>query len=108
MRHLHDLHYGNNGGGFMLISKADCWLYSNILSFCNTFFSCLFFFLFFSYNAEILSEESFQEVLRDSVEGSNADAWSPVWVLRYSVIVKTRGIIKSKGYIVQAKRKAPH
>ncbi|XP_077309016.1 glutamate--cysteine ligase regulatory subunit [Lithobates pipiens] len=57
---------------------------------------------------EILSEESFQEVLRDSVEGSDADAWSPVWVLRYSVIVKTRGIIKSKGYIVQAKRKAPH
>ncbi|XP_068095876.1 glutamate--cysteine ligase regulatory subunit [Hyperolius riggenbachi] len=57
---------------------------------------------------EILSDESFQDVVRDSVQGSEAEAWSPSWVLRYSVIVKTRGIIKCKGYIVQAKRKAFH
>ncbi|KAM9326687.1 glutamate--cysteine ligase regulatory subunit [Gastrophryne carolinensis] len=55
---------------------------------------------------EILSEDSFHEALRDGVQGSDADAWSPLWVLRYSIIVKTRGIIKSKGYILQAKRKA--
>lgn len=57
---------------------------------------------------EILSEESFQEALRDGIQGADVDGWTPEWILRYSVIVKTRGIIKSKGYIIQGKRKAPH
>lgn len=57
---------------------------------------------------EILSEESFQEALRDGIQGADVDGWTPEWLLRYSVIVKTRGIIKSKGYIIQGKRKAPH
>ncbi|KAG8555634.1 hypothetical protein GDO81_017767 [Engystomops pustulosus] len=57
---------------------------------------------------EILSEDSFQEALREGTQGAQVDGWSPEWILRYSVIVKTRGIIKSKGYIIQAKRKAPH
>ncbi|XP_044156685.1 glutamate--cysteine ligase regulatory subunit [Bufo gargarizans] len=57
---------------------------------------------------EILPEESFQEALREGIQDAQADGWSPEWILRYSVIVKTRGIIKSKGYIIQAKRKAPH
>ncbi|XP_069593752.1 glutamate--cysteine ligase regulatory subunit [Ranitomeya imitator] len=57
---------------------------------------------------EILSEESFQDALKEGIQGAQVDGWSPEWVLRYSVIVKTRGIIKSKGYIIQAQRKAPH
>lgn len=57
---------------------------------------------------EILSEESFQEALRDGIQGADVDGWTPEWILRYSVIVKTRGIIKSKGYIIQGRRKAPH
>ncbi|XP_056379107.1 glutamate--cysteine ligase regulatory subunit [Hyla sarda] len=57
---------------------------------------------------EILSEEKFQEFLGEGIQGARVDGWSPQWILRYSVIVKTRGIIKSKGYIVEAKRKAPH
>uniref|UniRef100_A0A8C5QAT0 Glutamate--cysteine ligase regulatory subunit n=1 Tax=Leptobrachium leishanense TaxID=445787 RepID=A0A8C5QAT0_9ANUR len=56
---------------------------------------------------ELLSEEMFQEALGDSIEECQAQEWSPSWILRYSVIVKTRGIIKSKGYILQAQRKAP-
>ncbi|XP_053550013.1 glutamate--cysteine ligase regulatory subunit [Bombina bombina] len=53
---------------------------------------------------ELLSEESFQEALTEGIQECQAVEWSPAWFLRYSVIVKTRGIIKSKGYILQAKR----
>ncbi|NWV28286.1 GSH0 ligase, partial [Origma solitaria] len=55
---------------------------------------------------ELLCEASFQEVLQESIQNVKANEWIPLWLLRYSVIVKSRGIIKSKGYIVQAKRNA--
>ncbi|XP_074118829.1 glutamate--cysteine ligase regulatory subunit-like [Sminthopsis crassicaudata] len=54
---------------------------------------------------ELLSEASFQEALQESLPDIRANEWVPLWVLRYSVIVKSRGIIKSKGYIIQAKRR---
>ncbi|XP_024421303.1 glutamate--cysteine ligase regulatory subunit isoform X1 [Desmodus rotundus] len=54
---------------------------------------------------ELLSEASFQEALQESIPGIPAQEWVPLWLLRYSVIVKSRGIIKSKGYILQAKRR---
>ncbi|KFO38036.1 Glutamate--cysteine ligase regulatory subunit [Fukomys damarensis] len=54
---------------------------------------------------ELLSEASFQEALQESVPDIQAREWAPLWLLRYSVIVKSRGIIKSKGYILQAKRR---
>lgn len=56
---------------------------------------------------ELLSEASFQEALRESIPDIPAHEWVPLWLLRYSVIVKSRGIIKSKGYILQAKRRGP-
>ncbi|XP_063284426.1 glutamate--cysteine ligase regulatory subunit [Pelobates fuscus] len=56
---------------------------------------------------ELLSKEMFQEALREGTEECQVSEWSPMWILRYSVIVKTRGIIKSKGYILQAQRKPP-
>uniref|UniRef100_A0A8B9DQ70 Glutamate--cysteine ligase regulatory subunit n=1 Tax=Anser cygnoides TaxID=8845 RepID=A0A8B9DQ70_ANSCY len=55
---------------------------------------------------ELLCEASFQEVLQESIQNVKAHEWIPLWILRYSVIVKSRGIIKSKGYIMQAKRNA--
>ncbi|XP_074895079.1 glutamate--cysteine ligase regulatory subunit isoform X1 [Buteo buteo] len=55
---------------------------------------------------ELLCEASFQEVLQESIQNTKAHEWIPLWLLRYSVIVKSRGIIKSKGYIMQAKRNA--
>ncbi|NXS10353.1 GSH0 ligase, partial [Neodrepanis coruscans] len=55
---------------------------------------------------ELLCEASFQEVLQESIQNVKANEWIPLWLLRYSVIVKSRGIIKSKGYIMQAKRNA--
>ncbi|XP_012859246.2 glutamate--cysteine ligase regulatory subunit [Echinops telfairi] len=54
---------------------------------------------------ELLSEASFQEALEESIPDIQAHDWVPLWLLRYSVIVKSRGIIKSKGYILQAKRR---
>ncbi|KFP57902.1 Glutamate--cysteine ligase regulatory subunit, partial [Cathartes aura] len=55
---------------------------------------------------ELLCEASFQEVLQESIQNTKAHEWIPLWLLRYSVIVKSRGIIKSKGYIMQARRNA--
>ncbi|XP_071666521.1 glutamate--cysteine ligase regulatory subunit isoform X2 [Patagioenas fasciata] len=55
---------------------------------------------------ELLGEASFQEVLQETIQNMKAHEWIPLWLLRYSVIVKSRGIIKSKGYILQARRNA--
>uniref|UniRef100_A0A8C6YSR7 Glutamate--cysteine ligase regulatory subunit n=1 Tax=Nothoprocta perdicaria TaxID=30464 RepID=A0A8C6YSR7_NOTPE len=55
---------------------------------------------------ELLCEASFQEVLQESIQTTKAHEWTPLWLLRYSVIVKSRGIIKSKGFILQARRNA--
>ncbi|XP_038600863.1 glutamate--cysteine ligase regulatory subunit [Tachyglossus aculeatus] len=54
---------------------------------------------------ELLSETNFQAALQESFPDIQANEWIPLWLLRYSVIVKSRGIIKSKGYILQAKRR---
>uniref|UniRef100_A0A8D1P6H7 GCS light chain n=1 Tax=Sus scrofa TaxID=9823 RepID=A0A8D1P6H7_PIG len=58
------------------------------------------------HHGKLLSEASFQEALQESIPDIEAHEWVPLWLLRYSVIVKSRGIIKSKGYILQAKRKS--
>uniref|UniRef100_A0A8C5RMP6 Glutamate--cysteine ligase regulatory subunit n=1 Tax=Laticauda laticaudata TaxID=8630 RepID=A0A8C5RMP6_LATLA len=53
---------------------------------------------------ELLCETGFQEAVQESLPDCQGHEWTPLWLLRYSVIVKSRGIIKSKGYILQAKR----
>ncbi|XP_072366631.1 glutamate--cysteine ligase regulatory subunit isoform X2 [Scyliorhinus torazame] len=53
---------------------------------------------------ELIPMLSFQEAVIASVQDNLAYEWITKWVLRYSVIVKSRGIIKSKGYLVYAKR----
>ncbi|XP_006005672.1 glutamate--cysteine ligase regulatory subunit [Latimeria chalumnae] len=52
---------------------------------------------------ELLSVSSFQEALKECVQDIVAYKWTLRWVLRYSVIVKSRGIIKLKGYLLQGK-----
>uniref|UniRef100_A0A8C6QIJ0 GCS light chain n=1 Tax=Nannospalax galili TaxID=1026970 RepID=A0A8C6QIJ0_NANGA len=47
----------------------------------------------------------FQEALQESIPDIQAQERVPLWLLRYSVIVKSRGIIKRKGYTLQAKRR---
>ncbi|MGH0184149.1 UNVERIFIED_CONTAM: hypothetical protein FKN15_020797 [Acipenser sinensis] len=53
---------------------------------------------------ELITETSFQESVSEGVKDAVVADWSLEWVLRYSIIVKSRGIIKSKGYLVQARR----
>ncbi|EDO44307.1 predicted protein [Nematostella vectensis] len=45
---------------------------------------------------EMLSEERLQQVLGVVSEEMNVAGWRPSWVMRYSVLVKCRGVIKSK------------
>uniref|UniRef100_A0A3P9PDJ4 Glutamate--cysteine ligase regulatory subunit n=1 Tax=Poecilia reticulata TaxID=8081 RepID=A0A3P9PDJ4_POERE len=56
---------------------------------------------------ELMSTATFQEAMQEGAPGLSATDWRLEWVLRYSVIVKSRGIIKSKGYLVSARRASP-
>ncbi|KTF81537.1 hypothetical protein cypCar_00017790 [Cyprinus carpio] len=53
---------------------------------------------------ELISAAGFQEAVQGSSKDLQAADWRLEWVLRYSIIVKSRGIIKAKGYIVHAKK----
>ncbi|KAM4740094.1 LOW QUALITY PROTEIN: glutamate--cysteine ligase regulatory subunit [Anableps anableps] len=56
---------------------------------------------------ELMSAATFQEAMQEGAPGLSTTDWRLEWVLRYSVIVKSRGIIKSKGYLVSATRASP-
>lgn len=49
---------------------------------------------------DILTKGRLEEVLKESYENVPVQGWRPAWALRYSVLVKCRGVIKNKGYIV--------
>ncbi|KAF0042241.1 hypothetical protein F2P81_005773 [Scophthalmus maximus] len=51
-------------------------------------------------SSELMSAATFQEAVQGGTQDLNITDWRLEWVLRYSVIVKSRGIIKSKGYLV--------
>ncbi|KAK6314103.1 glutamate--cysteine ligase regulatory subunit [Coregonus clupeaformis] len=53
---------------------------------------------------ELITAASFQEAVQESTQDLKVADWRLEWVLRYSIIVKSRGIIKAKGYLVHAKR----
>ncbi|XP_077986629.1 glutamate--cysteine ligase regulatory subunit-like [Glandiceps talaboti] len=53
---------------------------------------------------EILSPKVFRDVMADTCHPEDGINWYPSWTLRYSALVKNRGIIKMKGYIAQAQR----
>nr|XP_009302077.1 glutamate--cysteine ligase regulatory subunit isoform X1 [Danio rerio] len=57
---------------------------------------------------ELISAAGFQEAVQGSSQELQVDDWRLEWVLRYSIIVKSRGIIKAKGYIVHAKKSNNH
>uniref|UniRef100_A0A3Q3BIZ7 Glutamate--cysteine ligase regulatory subunit n=1 Tax=Kryptolebias marmoratus TaxID=37003 RepID=A0A3Q3BIZ7_KRYMA len=56
---------------------------------------------------ELISAATFQEAVQEAVQDLTVADWRLEWVLRYSVIVKSRGIFKSKGYLVSANRASP-
>jgi len=53
---------------------------------------------------DILPAESLKNMLATSLSERDSLNWSTCWVQRYSVIIKGRGIIKSKGYLASAAR----
>uniref|UniRef100_A0A8C4R4F8 GCS light chain n=1 Tax=Eptatretus burgeri TaxID=7764 RepID=A0A8C4R4F8_EPTBU len=53
--------------------------------------------------ADILPAAAFESAVGDALN-IPAAGWTPVWVLRYSVVIKCRGVIKCKGFLVGAWR----
>ncbi|KAI0222849.1 Glutamate--cysteine ligase regulatory subunit [Lamellibrachia satsuma] len=53
---------------------------------------------------DILTETAFQGVMTDKMTSRDSENWKPSWVLRYSVLIKCRGVIHAKGYIMKALR----
>ncbi|KAK9519276.1 hypothetical protein VZT92_022017 [Zoarces viviparus] len=53
---------------------------------------------------ELMSAATFQEAVQEGTQDLNIADWRLEWVLRYSIIVKSRGIIKAKGYLVSARK----
>ncbi|KAL8612762.1 hypothetical protein ACOMHN_033433 [Nucella lapillus] len=54
---------------------------------------------------ELLPSSNLKEAVRHCGTEQDSAGWSTLWVARYSVLVKCRGIIKSKGYVLRAFRK---
>lgn len=53
---------------------------------------------------DILPSKSLQELIASNTTEKDGEGWDPLWILRYSVLVKCRGIIKTKGYIIKCSR----
>jgi len=53
---------------------------------------------------EILPSESLQNLIAEKTQDLKAHEWKPSYIARYAVLVKQRGIVHSKGYIVSADR----
>ncbi|TDH08510.1 hypothetical protein EPR50_G00098570 [Perca flavescens] len=56
---------------------------------------------------ELMSAATFQEAVQEGTRDLSIADWRLEWVLRYSIIVKSRGIIKAKGYLVSARKAIP-
>lgn len=56
---------------------------------------------------ELISAATFQEAVQEGTQNAITADWRLEWVLRYSIIVKSRGIIKAKGYLVSARKASP-
>ncbi|XP_074524412.1 glutamate--cysteine ligase regulatory subunit [Halichoeres trimaculatus] len=59
---------------------------------------------------ELMSASTFQEAVKgglQDLQDQDITDWRLEWVLRYSIIVKSRGIIKAKGYLVSARKSSP-
>ncbi|XP_011613085.1 glutamate--cysteine ligase regulatory subunit [Takifugu rubripes] len=56
---------------------------------------------------ELISAATFQKAVQEGTQRAIAADWRLEWVLRYSIIVKSRGIIKAKGYLVSAGKASP-
>ncbi|XP_077390638.1 glutamate--cysteine ligase regulatory subunit [Festucalex cinctus] len=53
---------------------------------------------------ELISAATFQEAMQEGTQNVSAADWRLEWLLRYSIIVKSRGIIKAMGYLFSARK----
>jgi hypothetical protein len=53
---------------------------------------------------DVLSESDFQKTIGEYCHEYDAANWKPLSIVRYSSVIENRGIIKSKGFLVYAKR----
>ncbi|XP_076436108.1 glutamate--cysteine ligase regulatory subunit-like [Babylonia areolata] len=53
---------------------------------------------------ELLPSGQLKDAVRQCGTEQDSVGWSALWVARYSVLVRCRGIIKSKGYVLRALR----
>ena len=53
---------------------------------------------------EILTADGLQSTIRQFAHEYDAHGWINLWTARYTLIYKCRGVVKSKGYIVNAQR----
>ncbi|KAK6195475.1 hypothetical protein SNE40_000900 [Patella caerulea] len=53
---------------------------------------------------DVLPLQSLQNAIRKSSTDKDGDNWEPSWISRYSTIVKCRGIILTKGYVINLTR----
>lgn len=53
---------------------------------------------------ELLTVETLQSIVRKHLHDFDSNGWIHLWCARYTLILKGRGIVKSKGYIVNSQR----
>lgn len=53
---------------------------------------------------ELLSVETLQTIIRKNLHDYDSNGWIHLWCARYTLILKGRGIVKSKGYVVNCQR----
>ncbi|CAF1221632.1 unnamed protein product [Rotaria sordida] len=53
---------------------------------------------------DIINETDFQEVIRKYCHEYDSINWKPLSIVRYNSVIKNRGIIKTKGFFIYAKR----
>jgi len=53
---------------------------------------------------DVISDSDFQQTIREYCHEYDALNWKPSSIVRYSSVIANRGIIKSKGFFIYAKR----
>ena len=53
---------------------------------------------------EILTVDNLEINIRKNTHQYDSHGWMHTWIARYTLLLKGRGILKSKGYIVNAQR----
>lgn len=56
----------------------------------------------FFFFAEIIANSHLQEIISSESTDRDGAGWQASYALRYSVLIKSRGIIHSKGYLLKA------